>query len=39
MYQPYPQDTQMPEARHLPAPASMLNAARNSTEFFKATPA
>jgi hypothetical protein len=28
MYQPYPQDTQMPEPRHRPAPA----------EFFKATP-
>jgi hypothetical protein len=28
MYQPYPQDTQMPETRHLPAPASVLNAVR-----------
>jgi hypothetical protein len=28
MYQPYPQDTRMPETRHLPAPASVLNAVR-----------
>jgi hypothetical protein len=33
MYQPYPQDTQMPGTRHLPAPASVLNAVR-----VKATP-
>jgi hypothetical protein len=28
VYQPYPQDTQLPETRHLPAPASVRNAAR-----------
>jgi hypothetical protein len=28
MYQPYPQDTHLPETRHLPAPASVLNAVR-----------
>ena len=28
MYQPYPQDTQMPEPGHRPAPASVLNAVR-----------
>ena len=28
MYQPYPQDTQLPETRRLPAPASVLNAVK-----------
>jgi hypothetical protein len=28
MYQPYPQDTQMPDTRHLPVPASVRNAVR-----------
>ena len=28
MYQPYPQNTQLPETWHLPAPASVLNAVR-----------
>jgi hypothetical protein len=28
VYQPYPQDTQLLETRHLPAPASVRNAAR-----------
>jgi hypothetical protein len=28
MHQPYPQDTQLPETRHLPAPPSVLNAVK-----------
>jgi heme O synthase-like polyprenyltransferase len=28
LYQPYPPDTQMPDTRHRPAPASVLNAVR-----------
>ena len=28
MYQPYPQNTQLPETLHLPAPASVLNVVR-----------